>query len=232
MNKLIRRLLGIAAIGGAALAPHAQAANVTINFEGAGLTGLYFPGDSFLQSGFRMTTDFDFGTVDTGAALDPSVRPSGNNTQYYFNSNDGGIIVERADGGLFNLTGFSAALVPLNTSQQTVIVAFATNAAGVQFGTAFPFGAAVNNIFPFATYGNPLDFASFSKIRQVEFFACSLVGNQVCTVNTNNNGQFAIDDILLSTVPEPASFALVTVALFGLRLSTRRNPAGIATRSL
>jgi hypothetical protein len=223
MFKLIRQLAAGAALVGAALLPQAHASTV-IDFEGEALTGLYFAGDSFSQSGYKMTVDFDFGTVDTAAALGP-VAPTGNPTQFYFNSNDGGLIVSRDDGGLFSLDGFSAAFVPLNPSlgQSIVIVALALDGNGNQFGTAFLLGTPGASHYPFLTYDDPLDFSGFVDLQAVEFFGCSLVNGQVCAVATQNNAQFAIDNILVTgPVPEPTTTALMVLGLLGLGLRSRR----------
>ena len=216
MSKFVRRLLGAAAVLGVLAALPASATVIT--FDSAPAT-LLFPGDSVSESGYRMTAGFDFGNVDTALAFDPAVRPTGNSTQFFFNSNDGEMILENENGNLFNLNSFDAAFVPLNppSAQTTVMVAFATDAIGGQFGVAWLFSSA------FATYNNPADFASFNNLRRVEFFTCSLVGGQVCTAATRNNGQFAIDNIDVTTIPEPTSVALVLAALLAAGFSARRS---------
>lgn len=215
MKKFVRRLLGAAAVVGAFAALPASATVIT--FDGLPAT-LLFPGDSVTESGYRMTAGFDFGNVDTAAVLDPSVRPTGNATQFYFNSNDGDLTVEREDGLLFNLNSFSAAFVPLNppSSQSTALVALATDEVGAQFGVAWLFSSA------FTSFSNPADFASFNRLRSVQFFACSFVGSQLCTAPTMNNGQFAIDNINVTTIPEPTTVALVLGALLAAGFSARR----------
>ena len=224
MKSFIRQWGGAAALVCAALSPQAQASTV-VDFEGDALTGLYFPGDSFSQSGFTMTQGFDFGTVDTAASLGPNA-PSGNLTQFYFNSNFGDMLMTRSDGGRFSLDGFSAAFVPVDAQlgQTIVLVALATDGDGIQFGTAFGLGSGNNGSFPFLTYSDPRDFGRFTNLVSVNFFGCAYTGNFDCSAGTvQNNGQFALDDIkLTAAIPEPTTTALLALGLLGVAVASRR----------
>jgi hypothetical protein len=221
MQKLIRRLYASAAIAGAALSPQVQAATAVIDFEPASLTGLYFAGDSFSQSGFTMTASFDAGTVDVASALIPNA-PSGNATQFYSGLNDGGLIMQRTDGGLFDLKSFDAAFIPLSQpgTTTTVIVAVANNN-----GVAWLFPANNGTGYPFGNYSNPVDFANFMQVKKVEFFACAYDGAGICFTPTRNNGQFAIDNITanVTAVPEPTITVMLSLGLLGLALRARRS---------
>ena len=222
MNSFIRQWGGAAALVLAAFSPQTKAATV-IDFEGDALTGLYSPGDSFSQSGFTMTQGFDFGTVDKAASL-PNA-PSGNLTQFYFNSNLGDMLLTRGAGRRFNLDGFSAAFVPIDAQlgQTIVLVAFATDGDGNQFATAFGLGSGNNGSFPFLTYNDPLDFGRFTNLVSVNFFGCAFTGNFDCSAATiQNNGQFALDDIRLTAIPEPTTTALLALGLLGLAVASRR----------
>lgn len=222
MNSFIRQWGGAAALVLAAFSPQTKAATV-INFEGDALTGLYAPGDSFSQSGFTMTQGFDFGTIDTAASL-PNA-PSGNLTQFYFNSNLGDLLLTRSDGGRFNLDGFSAAFVPINAQlgQTIVLVALATDGNGNQFGTAFGLGSGNNGSFPFLTFNDPRDFGRFTNLVSVDFFGCAFTGGFDCSATTiQNNGQFALDDIKVTAVPEPTTTALLALGLLGMAVTSRR----------
>ena len=224
MQKLIRLLYASAAIAGAALSPQVQATLVTVNFDGPGLSGLYIAGESFSQSGYTMTADFDAGIVDTAAALG-GAAPSGNATQFYSNLNDGGLIMRRTDGGFFDLKGFDTAFIPLDPAGPgtTVMVAVGTHADNSVGGVAWLFGAKSGNAFPFVNYSNPLDFAGFGLLKQVEFYACSFDGTSACTASTMNNGQFAIDNINLNKIPELSTAAMLSLCLLGLALFSRRS---------
>lgn len=232
MFKLVRQILGSAVIVGAAFFPlaHAGLVSTTIDFEGESLTGLYFPGDPIRHADFVMAPVYDFGTIDTVAqGLDSSIKaPTGNATQVYFNSNDGGLALTRQGGGKFNLDGFSAAFVPQpNAFGTIVVVAYALFADNTQGGLYFGLGtpSAPGN-YPFMTYGSPLDFGNFVDVIAVEFFACVLDA-QVCGTASRNNAQFALDDIHVSTVPEPGTLALLSLGLLGLGLRKRRHSADL-----
>jgi len=242
MFKLVRQILGSAAVFGAVFLPqaHAGLASTVIDFEGGALTGLYIPGDpdfgSFTHSDFVLAPTFDFGTIDTVAlGLDPAVAPTGNDTQVYFNSNEGGLALARQDGGKFNLDGFSAAFVPQPDATGTiVVVAYAWFADSTHGGLYFGLGSPnTTGNYPFMTYSNPLDFDNFVDVIQVEFFACVL-DTAVCGTPSRNNAQFALDNIHVSTftqdgggndngtVPEPGTLALFSLGLLGLGLRNRR----------
>lgn len=228
MQKQIRRLYISAAIVGAALSPQAHASTQLIDFEPASLTGLYFAGNSFSQGDYTMSVDFDAGIVDGASSLGASA-PTGNATQFYSQLNEGGLYVVRTDGGLFKISAFDAAFVPLNpaASGTTVMVAVGWSpgnlSANADFGMAWLFASSATSNFPFAHYGNPADFANFSQLRQAEFFACAYDGVNVCSGPLRNNGQFAIDNISVTSVPEPTPTMLLTLGLLALALHSRRS---------
>jgi hypothetical protein len=224
-RRLLRSATTASALACAFAAPLAQAATV-IDFEAAALTGLYAPADTFAQGDYTFTTLADFGFIDSAAALG-GVSPTGNATQFYFNSNDGSLALARTDAGGFNLEGFSAAFVPLDpaSTQTTVIVAIGTKLDNSQVGIGWFFSSSLTSHYAFSVYGPSPEFTQLTDLKQVVFKACSWDGVTACAQPTLNNGQFAIDDILVSAapVPEAGTGLMLALGLIGLGLRARRN---------
>ena len=228
MQNAPRHFAVVAALVAMTLAAPAVRASTVIDFESPDLTGLYFPDDSFAQSGFTLTQGYDAGTVDKAAALPVTIAPTGNSTQFYFNSNDGDLLLTATNGGAFSLDGFSAAFVPLsNPTQATTIgiVALATTMTGSVFGTIFSFGdtASSSHGYPFLTFSAAADFGRFVNLASVDFFSCAIVNGSACSVPTHNNGQFALDNVrVTAAVPEPGTSALMALGLAAVATVLRR----------
>lgn len=219
MKPSFTRLLCAAAAALTSVTP--SQANTVIDFNPVDLGGLYAAGESFVQNGYQMTAQLDFGTVDLAAALG-AVAPSGNATQFYFAANSGSLRVAPLDAVPFRLNSFSAAFVPLDppSLQTTVIVAKGTTANDVEVIASWSFASSATTSFPFTGY---VATPAFANLKRVEFYACSLVGSLICTQPTLNNGQFAIDNISVTAVPEPGTALLLTLGALGLGLRARRS---------
>jgi len=221
MTQTFGRLLCTAAIG-MALGSAAAKADM-LDFEGGELTGsVFLDADRFTLGAYTLTTRHDYGTIDSASALGTQA-PTGNASQFYFNSNSGALGIARSDGALFNLSSFSAAFVAQDppSAQLTVIRAVGTRADSSTVSAWWSFASSADSHSPFSTYADPLAFAAFTSLSSVEFHACSIVNGTVCTEALMNNGQFAIDDIVVTAVPEPASVALFALGGLGLALRAR-----------
>ena len=221
MSPSLARLFCATALALASAAPSQAHANTVIDFNPVDLGGLYAAGETFVQGGYRMTAQLDFGTVDFASALG-AVAPSGNATPFYFAANSGSLRVAPLNGVPFRLNSFSAAFVPLDppSPQSTVIVAKGTTVGNVEVVAFWSFGSSLTTSFPFTSNTAA---PAFDNLKWLEFYACSRVGAMVCSQPTLNNGQFAIDNISITAVPEPGTALLLTLGAVGLGLRARRS---------
>lgn len=201
------------------------AAPIAVNFESItedaanlGVGGLFFAADSFTQSGFRMTVDFDFGTVGTGTT------PSGNASAFYTQSNQGGLLFTRDDPEFFSLLSFDAGAVqqPGTSSSLISYVAAVSLDANLDFNNPIDVQFWALPSQGFATF-TPVGLG-FDHIYGLEFVGClgTSAGPALCS--RSDNLQFALDNVNFS-VPEPGALAMSLVALAGAACARRRKTA-------
>jgi len=203
----------------------AVAAPVMVDFESVadapgnfGLGALYFAGDAFTQRGFRMTVDFDFGTVG------PGTTPSGNASAFYTQSNQGGLLFTRDDPEFFSLRSFDAGAVQQPSTSSTLV----SYVAAISVDANFDFNNPVDVQFwalpstGFATF-TPVG-PGFDKVYGIEFVGClgTSAGPALCS--RSDNLQFALDNVSFD-VPEPGALSISLLALAGVAVSRRRKAA-------
>lgn len=219
----MQRCIAAAAILALPAASHAG----VLDFEDPALTGLYFAGESFEHGGFRFLQGLDAAIVDVGSALGPAA-PGNNASQYYTSLNDGFLSITSLDGSAFSFAGFRGAFVPQTGASASpvpiLLAAFGTTVDGSRYSTYFSLGdtTQTNASFAFQLFDAPADFSQFGNLRSLAFFTCAVGLGPICRTPAENQGQFALDDIRITAVPEPSPLLLLSAGLAVLAWMNRR----------
>jgi len=167
-------------------------------------------------------------------SCDVAACPVGNATMYYAGVNDGTVTLSR-DGGAFQLNSLRYAFLPpvvgsgpYSYGQLTLV---GTLASGTKISTSIDFPALVAGGYsPFAA--STLDSAFTSGIyTSVTIGACLFTSATECTYPYGNQAQFAIDDLNVTAVPEPETYAMMGLGLGVLALLRRRQLRAAATQT-
>ncbi|WP_073223447.1 NF038120 family PEP-CTERM protein [Massilia sp. CF038] len=156
--------------------------------------------------------------------------PAGANGNYLAILNDGGVQFTHP-GSLngFALSGLNFSFispVPVGPGDYGQLVLTGTNWFGQTVSTSLAFPGQNNNgQFQFGAAA--LDAAFRGNVfTSLTISACIYDVNNVCSNSVDspafNQAQFAIDDVVLNAVPEPASFLLAGLGLAALGVSRRR----------
>lgn len=234
------QLLGAAIAGATVMAAPAQAA--TINFEdlaGYGAIG----GTEFVTTGnfgigfYANTADGGAGTL-VGSIMTPGFSdctdmacPVNNATTYYAALNDGYADIIHLDPLVrMSVNSFDASFIGGTASLSSYpavagllrIQGILANGGSVTetYQLAGPSAAG----FQFAHYETSAAFRANLFTELLVFgFTCNTAGS--CSAFSSDRGQFALDNLDVSEVPEPASLALFGLGLAGLTVAARRKQA-------
>lgn len=227
-----------------------QAQTATIDFQSVTnvVTPTLRPGDTaynsddaFFQGSFRMqvrnsasAAADDYGLV--GALVDgadpfgcsTTACPAGNPSTYYAGLNDGALDFSRSDNLAFTIDGLQFAFIgPVGGLPNLAFGQLALTGTLAGGGSV-----TVRNDFPGQDNGGAFRFEQFllggfgaNALTSLRIDACLYDSNGACSFDhmaTQNQAQFAIDNVQLSLVPEPAAPLMLLVGLGAVGLVMRR----------
>ncbi|MEJ2795373.1 NF038120 family PEP-CTERM protein [Iodobacter sp. LRB] len=233
MKQSLKMALLTAAIGFSM--PAAQAS--IINFDS--LKGEIYEGGDNVQAdpSFKLSVLGEgmagaIASADTCAIID---CPGGNDTPYYLGLNDGGLRISNDTG--FTLSSFSSSFtspllanIPFSVAN---LIVLGKGIGGESFIDRFTLpGQNSNGQWSFSDFQYTTNNRVFTEIS---FAACLTTEAGACVAFGNNQAQFAIDNINVAAVPEPAEWLLMALGLASITMMMRRkskaqnNSAGIAS---
>lgn len=232
----LRKLLGAALLGAAAMIVPAHAG--VIDFEGA--FGPATHGDYLQQAGFNvgfysnvpgavagedLVGSFIDGTDRT--SCDVARCPINNPGTYYAALDDSYVdIMSGISDATFKIKSFDASFIGGADSTAYPAVAGLLRIQGFfadgSFATeTYQLAGPGANGFNFAHYNTSAGFGDLQFIEAVMFgFTCNSAGS--CSAFSTDRGQFGVDNINVTAVPEPSSFLLFGLGLAGMGAVVRR----------
>jgi hypothetical protein len=230
-------------------AVHAASINFeNVNTSGLLAPPLVLDGDYMSQGAFTLgvydphnaTPDPDYALVgalanggDAGTCLD-GVCPRGNTSNFLETVNDGVFFITHG-GDKMSLVSFDAAfLAPAGVSLSSGTAAYLAIEADRSNGTyavgIFPLLGPSSGDTSFASYlasnaqiiggSGTLTSGNVTSLYAYAYYCNPTTGS--CSFGSSDRGQFAIDNLSISAVPEPSSWLLLVAGLGALGVASRR----------
>lgn len=228
-GKLVKQLALAAALCSASAA---QAG--VLNFEGA-VSPFTFANETVTDGKYWMTTyggsegdltgmfinGADQADICFGAELK---CPTNNSSTYYAALADSYLAFGLESGNSFLFNSFAGSFIGTGSDIYTrgLLLIDGFNDSGLVSTLQVALPTAVGGVYNFGNYnlGGFFD-ESYTAVRFVGY-ACDAAGNCVRNMNASN---FAIDNIVTTQIPEPATFGLLGLGLLGMGALRRRKQA-------
>ncbi|MBC7729068.1 MAG: NF038120 family PEP-CTERM protein [Microbacteriaceae bacterium] len=245
MKKIFKTALAVAAIAAVGLA---QASIVTFDSVAAApvtIDALYAPllgdGDQLHQSGFYFAPLSNSASALPGDLVGTMVDgsdvantcynlscPTNNSTTFFASLNDGVAAIGTDSGNAFRLRSIDASFVG-NDAATFPATTLLLRLQGVKLGggtltQTFQLPGTSGGSFKFATYTANSTFAD-TQFTQLFFFGLACNASSSCSAFNSNTAQFALDNINVTEVPEPAAWAVSGLGLLLAAGVTRRRRA-------
>jgi len=163
--------------------------------------------------------------------------PTGNSSAYYGGINDGYIAFGLQSGAAFRLTSFDASVFkidgqvyPASPNPSSILILRGWRADNTFLDSAqIAIGGPVDGSFAFKTYDLKTLSATFANTEFVAARVISYSWNGTTYTNGSNLNNIALDNLTVSAVPEPGSWALMGLGLLGVAAYSRRRRAAAHT---
>ena len=162
--------------------------------------------------------------------------PTNNASTFYTSLNDGVLALGRVDNQSFSVNSFDASFLGGSDIGSLPAVSGLLRlqgftAAGASLTQTYQLAGPSNGALSFASYATTGSFATTQfQVVYAFGFACDTAGS--CSAFSTNRGQFALDNIQLTSVtavPEPETWALMLFGLVGVGALSRRQRAAANT---
>lgn len=232
-----KRFFGVAALAVAAMIAAPAQADV-IKFEGG--SSITFGTDIYTENNYNIgfyanVAGGGAGSLvgqfidGDGSICDPTslLCPANISGNYYAALDDSLLDITNTGSGFFQVKSFDASFIGGSTNAG----AYASTPGLVRVQGIFEDGSFVSETyaltgatstgFQFAHFDTSAAFSANNFVEVAIFgYTCDTSGS--CNAFSTNRGQFAIDNLALNEVPEPATFAMIGLGLVGLGAARRR----------